>query len=85
MIIALDPGEKTFQTGFSNISDVMKSHINGKYYKIKEKISNIQSTKCKKYKLNKLYLKMKNYVDHMYYSTINFLAKNILLKYSILL
>ena len=76
MIIALDPGEKTFQTGFSNTSDVMKSHINGKYYKIKEKISNIQSTKCRKYKLNKLYSKMKNYVDHMHYSTINFLAKN---------
>jgi putative transposase len=81
-ILAFDPGEKTFQTAFSE-NEIIESNINQKKYdKIKNKIKLLQSLSAKKeIKLNKkknlkLHQKIKNLVNDMHWKLITYVKKN---------
>ena len=81
-ILAFDPGEKTFQTAFSE-NEIIESNINQKKYdKIENKIKLLQSLSSKKeIKLNKkkylkLHQKIKNLVNDMHWKLITYVRKN---------
>lgn len=81
-ILAFDPGEKTFQTAFSE-NEIIESNINQKKYdKIENKIKLLQSLSAKKeIKLNKkkklkLHQKIKNLVNDMHWKLITYVKKN---------
>ena len=74
-IVALDPGTRVFQTGFSE-DTIFESHINEeKYLKLRKKISDLQSRR--KFKnVKRIYQKMKNMVTDLHWKTIEYLRKN---------
>ena len=81
-IIALDPGVRTFQTGFHN-NMILECNIDKekqeKYY---NKIRKLQSLRDKKMiknprrKILKLFQKIRNITDETHYKLINYLTKN---------
>ena len=74
-IIGLDPGCRTFQTGFSK-DTIMECHIDQqKYDKLEKKISLLQN-KRKTKNIQKLYNKIKNKVTDLHWRTVTYLRKN---------
>lgn len=80
-ILAFDPGEKTFQTAYSE-NEIIESNINKKKKeKLENKIKLLQSLSAKKeIKLNKkkflnLHKKIKNLVDDMHWKLITYVKK----------
>ena len=81
-VVALDPGKRVFQTGFSD-TEFFESHINTqKYEKIKDKIRLLQALWDKKdifrnprKKILILFRKIKNLVSECHWKTANYLVK----------
>tara|TARA_B100000497_G_C7668665_1_gene403314 strand:+ start:845 stop:1840 length:996 start_codon:yes stop_codon:yes gene_type:complete len=85
-VIALDPGTRVFQTGYSE-KEYFESHINNeKYEQLKTKIRLIQSlysnaknskSKCRtRRKIFILHKKIKNLVSECHWKTANYLVSN---------
>jgi transposase len=81
-IIALDPGTRTFQTGYSS-TEYVEANLNKKkcrkYEKKIKKLQSLQDRKVKKIRKNKLrllYDKIKNHVNDLHWRTITFLRKH---------
>jgi len=83
-IISLDPGVRTFQTGYAldlvlEIGSGDSNKIAKKLYEIDKQKSIIKlfgKTKKRKKRLLKAYDKIKNLVDELHWKTCNFLTKN---------
>ena len=82
-IVALDPGKRVFQTGFSD-TEFFESHINEqKYEELRDKIRLLQSLWDKKEiqknprkKIFVLFKKIKNLVSKCHWKTASYLVKN---------
>jgi transposase len=74
-VIALDPGCRTFMTGYST-SEVIECHRDkGLFDRLRAKISALQEKK--KYStIQKYHDRMKNLVDEIHWKTIRYLTKN---------
>lgn len=80
-IIALDPGVKRFQTGFSNTECIEVSSRTDLLDKLKNKIALLQSLNKKmtshvKRQIKRYYRKISNIVDDIHWKTINYLTTN---------
>ena len=79
-IVALDPGVRTFQTGFSEKETFKASSRQDLIRKLYDKIDNIKSKVTKKLRKRRGVLKyenkIKNIVNDIHYKTINYLVKN---------
>ena len=74
-IVALDPGQRTFMTGYSPELIFESNIIKPKIEKYKKKISTLQSISKTK-NIQKMYDKIKNLVNDLHWKTITFLRKN---------
>ena len=84
-IIALDPGVKTFQVGYSEKEIVEFDIGKEKFQKIEKRISDYQrvlvGAKAKQRhriskKINKMYCKLKDYIKDCHYKVIKYLTSN---------
>jgi putative transposase len=81
-VIALDPGVRTFQTGYSDTEVVEFSSRTNTITKIQNKLQLLQSlrdkkiVKVKKKKILKLYLRIKNIVNDIHWKTITYIKNN---------
>jgi putative transposase len=80
-IIALDPGEKRFQVGYSNKECIEISSRTELTQKLKKKIKDMQSRFVKltskiKRQIRKKYNKINNIIDDIHWRTITYLRKN---------
>jgi putative transposase len=74
-IIALDPGTRTFSTGYDPDGNIIEFHRQDDLLKkLKCKLSLLQSKRKKRIKVVRQ--KIKNCVDELHWQTINYLTKN---------
>lgn len=73
--IALDPGVRTFQTGYSTSEVVSFRRDSILIDKLKKKIATLQKYKSNKY-IQKHYDRISNITDNLHYQTINNLTNN---------